>query len=86
MKGVDLFTIEDEMKKSFNVQGKYYDLGYPFNIDNLTSVNKLQSKTFYVRPEYMVRDVKLPDRSYILPLPSPSIFLIQIIQNTWELF
>ena len=74
MKGVDLFTIEDEMKKSFNVQGKYYDLGYPFNIDNLTSVNNLQSKNFYVRPEYTVRDVKLPDRTKISSKISPMFF------------
>ena len=74
MKGVDLFTIEDEMKKSFNVQGKYYDLGYPFNIDNLKSVNKLQSKNFYIRPEYMVRDVKIPDRTKISSKINPMYF------------
>ena len=74
MKGVDLFTIEDEMKKSFNVQGKYYDLGYPFNIDNLKSVNKLQSKNFYIRPEYMVRDVKIPDRTKISSKITPMYF------------
>ena len=74
MKGTDLFNVENELKKAFDVQGKYYDLDYPFNIDKLRSVGKLQTKKFYVRPEYMVRDVKLPDRTKISSKINPMYF------------
>ena len=74
MKGSDLFNIENELKKTFNVSGKYYDLDYPFNIDKLKSVNKLQTKNFHVRPEYMVRNVKLPDHSKISSKINPMYF------------
>ena len=73
MKGSDLFNIENELIKTFNVSGKYYDLDYPFNIDKLKSVNKLQTKNFHVRPEYTVRNVKLPDHSKISSKKIPCI-------------
>ena len=46
MKGTDLFEIDDIIKKSMHLSNKktYYDLGYPFNIDNMPSVRSLQNK------------------------------------------